>query len=478
MTPANQCPPIDAQGKAAFHLFAGTGSPSPEPSRGLSWLFYNHYLTILIVWATLTTLAILALWTFPSSYVADAKLLVRTEQQGRPSLLSGVAAYKESQISDTSSRRLETEMELITSKPLIEKVVQRHDLTDDQMYHPPLEFFVTPIVDFVNRHKWWGVRKPPEDRNALTKVASTLQKNIVVQPAKSRSGESSPNVIEVHVRTSDPLISAEALNELLSQYRQFALSLDQSDAEQAYRDIAAQSLKAEERLKLAQRRVEALLSATSAVNTSTMGRSPRSASIDPAATAAPSQGAGPLPETTAGQLRQRLTQLELELIEQEQIFTPKMASVITLKANISDVRAKLMRELEKSAREGNQLTTAQRELTLAENSYFELERKLTQIGVLLKLKPEEDSTRLVVEAAQAPSSSEWKKVVLLGVLCVIGAFLLGLLAAGTLELLDHRLRNEFEVGRYLGLPVLGSLDIIPSEHLAAIRGDCTNCSTS
>jgi uncharacterized protein involved in exopolysaccharide biosynthesis len=175
-------------------------------------------------------------------------------------------------------------------------------------------------------------------------------------------------------------------------------------------------------------------------------------------------------ESVTALLRRRLTQLELDLIEQQQIYTPKMESIATLQAQIAQVRSRLDAETRKAARESTELQSLQRVLRLAEENHHELERKLTQIDLFLQMNPQQSSTRAVVEPARRPSGSEWKKLAIQGVAISVAGLMLALATAALIEFADHRLARPHDVERYIGLPVLATVNVLSDTQLRQLDG--------
>ena len=119
------------------------------------------------LWVVLGTFLLVAsiVWTgiaiLPATYVAKAKLLIRVEQQGTPSFMSGIAAYRDARDADPASRKLETEMGLLTARPLAEDVVSKLDIDYRSVYHPPYVHYLEPVSAFVAQIEGWWYGRPP-----------------------------------------------------------------------------------------------------------------------------------------------------------------------------------------------------------------------------------------------------------------------------------------------------------------------------
>ena len=449
----------------------------PFTVRDLLTLLFKHRWVILGIWLLVSLVAVWSLTRLPPSYVAQAKLLIKTEQQGQASPLSGITAYREGQDLDPSIRKLETEMDLLLSRPLVAKVVEQLSLRHDQVYHPPYAHLLTPMIRAYGEVKRRFFGGPPPDGRRLDDTVDALMSSISVAPAKSRSGEATPNLIVLRIVTADPAVADQALTALIAQYVAFTNRLDEQDSARVYKLVKARTQEAAAQVQAAQHRLERLSAGARTMEPMAAALVPGSGA--PATTRGDARSESPNPqapqllapaESVTALLRRRLTQLELDLIEQQEIYTPRMDSIVTLKSQIAQVRTRLDAEIRKAARESTEVQSLQRELRLAEANHQELERKLTQIDLFLQMNPEQSSARVVVEPARRPSGSEWKKQVLQGALISVAGLMLALAVAALREFTDHRLARPADVERYLGLPVLTTLNLLEPPQLRQLDG--------
>lgn len=462
-------------------------SPPPDERppftvRDLLTLLFKHRWLILGMWVLVTLVGAWSLHRLPASYVAQAKLLIKTEQQGQPSPLSGITAYRDGQDLDPSIRKLETEMDILLSRPLVAKVVEQLQLRHEQVYHPPYAHLLAPVLHAYGalKRRLFGGDAP--ETNRFDETVDALMKSIVVAPAKSRSGEATPNLISLQVITADPSVADQALTALIAQYVAFSNRLEEQDSARVYKLVKARVTEAAAEVQAAQQRLERLSAGARTVEPMAAALVPGSGAPSPPNRGDP-RSESPNPqapqllapaESVSALLRRRLTQLELDLIEQQQVYTTRMESVATLKAQIAQVRSRLETEIRKAARESTEMQSLQRELRLAETNHQELERKLTQIDLFLQINPEQSSTRVVVEPARRPSASEWKKQVLVGIAISVAGLMLALAMAALREFTDHRLQNPDDVQRHLGMPVLSSLNWLTDTELQGL--DARVCS--
>jgi len=433
----------------------GRHAPIPEAftRRDLLAVLFRYKWQIVVVWLAVSLLVGLGLWWLPANFVSEAKLLIKTEQLGRPSFITGIAAYREAPDVDNSMRKLETEMELLLSRPLAEQVVRELDLRYEQVYHSPLTHLLAPIAALIDdvKQRYFGF--PPPDPRRFNATVEALLKSIKVAPAKGRSGEA-PNLIDLQIIAADPAVARNALAAMIDAYQRFSLDVDQRDGKRVSSIIEERVGLAERALLDAQGKLEALGAHRDAARVASS-----------AAGAVGTQAVFAEGVSISASLRARIAQLEIELAEQQQRFTPQMASIGTLKATIADLKVRLDREMRKVARGDAEFMAHQRELRLAEERYVDLERRLSQISLFLQVNRKEDASRLLVEPPLEPSGSEWKKSVAIGVAASVAGLLLALLIAALRNFADHRLTRPSDVARYTGLELLAVVDELDSNAL-------------
>ncbi len=147
------------------------------------------------LWVVLGTFLLVAsiVWTgiamLPATYVAKAKLLIRVEQQGTPSFMSGIAAYRDARDADPASRKLETEMGLLTARPLAEDVVSKLDIDYRSVYHPPYVHYLEPVSAFVAQIEgWWYGRPPAPSARGFTETVVAFGRALEVKGEVAKCG--------------------------------------------------------------------------------------------------------------------------------------------------------------------------------------------------------------------------------------------------------------------------------------------------
>lgn len=468
----------------------------PETTGFTRWdllgLLCKHWFVVLVPFVVVTLLVVGGLLSLPPTYVTTAKVLVRTESQGRPSLLSGVTAYREPVDLEPSDRKLETEMALLVSRPIAEDTVRAFNLRLDDLYRSVLEHMMDFVADAANAVlvKWFGFPESPDTE--FNGAVRALVNSITVRPAKSKSGEASPNVIDVELKAASADLAQRALRHILDRYVTFGTRLDQDAGQAALRIVETNLMENGRLVEAAESRLNAFLAKTGITLTSRPvavparpahpGEEGVPVSESPSGDRAPGElatdeardvGAGtvrraqtlgadvadsgaPSSDSTVAALRARLLQLEFQRSEAEQVFTDRAENVRNVRALIGEVEQKLKIAIRKSADETTTLIELQRQLRTEEARHLDLKRKRDQIALFLAMNPTQTTNRVVVEVPLRPDRSDWKKKAVPGVLGAIAGLLLGLAIAGFRELGDHTLRNAADVRRYLGVESLGS----------------------
>lgn len=232
----------------------------------IDFLFRNKHL-ILIPWLLVLGLSGLLVFLAPPVYSTQAKMLVKINQQGQPSLLSGIAAYRDANEFDQSSRKLETEMEILASSQVIGRVIKELNIRSDDLYHPPLQHLVLQLKQFIRRAMGSGRNPEIAAEDDMDQRINTLAKSLVVRLVKSRNGEINPNIVEVKLSMSNPQLIGKTLAQILKRHSEYAASLDQASAGQARQVVMAELAKSSKLVESNQSRLR-----------SVMGRSARTGS--------------------------------------------------------------------------------------------------------------------------------------------------------------------------------------------------------
>ncbi|MGN6524994.1 MAG: GumC family protein [Burkholderiaceae bacterium] len=429
------------------------GQPSSAPPRSLRDLVAALFRQagLVAICALVGTAASLALYARqPRVYTSSAKVWVQTEQQGSPSFLSGIAAYRETPYPDPVNRKIETEIELMLTRTNAQAVVEKLGIRDDQLARG-------------------GASRPhpgatPGDERAHT--VDLFLDGLAVEPLRSKTADTSSNVLEVKFECTDRALAPVALQAFLDNYLQLGAQQNRRLGETTSRVIETQLAQAKDELRQAEDGIVALLVRDG-------GRSARPA--DAAALAAggstavfasaggmkldlsPDTGGSPGAAPVVAALKQQTLELQLRLDEARQLYTDDAENVRDLKSQLAGSQQRLARVVRENTQLEAELNRLERRRALAQERYVELQRKLDQIDLYLRLNPTEAESRVVIDPPDHPAPNEGRKKKVVALLGPVGGLLLGLLLAGLRELGGDRMRSAREVEWALGVPVLGAI---------------------
>jgi tyrosine-protein kinase Etk/Wzc len=429
------------------------GPPGAAPPRSVRDLLAALFRQagLIAACALVGTAASLALYARqPRVYTSSAKVWVQTEQQGSPSFLSGIAAYRETPYPDPVNRKIETEIELMLTRTNAQAVVEKLHIRDEQLAHG-------------------GASRPHPDAAPGDERAHTVDlflDGLAVEPLRSKTADTSSNVLEVKFECADPALAPVALQAFLDNYLQLGAQQNRRLGETTSRVIATQLAQAKEELRQSEDRIVALL-----VHDAGRGARPADAAalVAGGSTAALASAGGmklDLSPEAAGvaaaapvvaALKQQTLELQLRLDEARQLYTDDAENVRNLKSQLAGSQQRLARVVRENTQLEAELNRLERQRTLAQERYVELQRKLDQIDLYLRLNPTEAESRVVIDAPDHPTRAEGKKKKTVALLGPLGGLLLGLLLAGLRELGGDRMRSAREVEWALGLPVLGAI---------------------
>lgn len=418
--------------------------------------FFKHWATVLVCLLLVTALVWAAVLVQPSQYESTAKVWVQTEQQGTPAFLSGIASFRESQVPESVNRIIETEMQLLLSRSNAEVVVDRLGIQPAQLNQPPLESLKAALPQWLKPH-----HKPV---NAAARRAATVAlflKGISVEALRSKTAETTSNVMEVRFVCADKVLAPLALKILLEQYLHFGSQRSHDMGNAALNLVASKVAEQAAELKsLDDQILAASLQRGSRDGTPTAAgeyATPRIArAADGAATLDPVL---PNPRSTSPSslslLKAQAIDLQARLEEAEQVYTANSPNVTRLRNQLQLLRARLNSGVQMNGELDTELTSLERQRALAVARFDELRMKHDQIELYLQMGQAEADSRSVTETPSVPDKPLLKSKITLALLGPIAGLFLGLLIAGLREYFDHRLQSSDEVRRHLGLDTLG-----------------------
>lgn len=439
---------------AASPLFAAA---SPAASRDLTGMLRRQALLVLGCVLITAVLAGVFLRAQRAVYTSTSRVWVQTEQQGTPSFLSGITAYRESPVQDSVNRKIETEMELMASRTSVADVIQRLHITADQLARPPMAQVRSQIAG------WFGGTAAQGSHEARSnQLIDLFLDGLSVAPKRSKTADTSSNVLEIQLVTADAALAPKALSALLENYLKVGTQQNRRLGEATSRLIETKIGQARDELNQVETRmVEVAVGGSVKVAGDDMVLTPPRSK--------PTVGSSVLrldlggePEGNRQQqalaaLKLQTLDLQAKLEETRQLYTDDADNVRVLRQRLAQSRERLARGVREGARVDAQLARLDRERALAQDRYLELQKKFDQIDLYLKLTPTEADSRVVLDPPSQPGADEGQRRGKLAVLGPLAGLLLGLLLAGVRELLDRRLHSPVELARLPGLHLLGEI---------------------
>lgn len=430
-------------------------------------LLFKHKVIIFLVFVIVSAALAFALWELPPTFVTEGKILVNTEQQATPSFFSGIAAYKEERAADPANRKIETEMELVTTRELSERVVKKLGLTYDQVYHKPLTIFLRPVGEAYDwlKEKTMG-QAPDPDKYGFKATVKEFNESFTVAPLKSRSADTTSNLFSVTLRSADPVVAESSLRALLDEYVRYSVEQNQRIGEEARKLIAGNVDRAHD--DLIEREAQFRVFLAKAGGNLTRNAVQSAAPVERPGTPLPRANENEPTQSIATNLRNSLVNYQIQLMNLRQVFSDDAENVKVLRQTIADLEKRIQNEIRMNAQAEVTQVSLQRNVRTAELRYQDLQRKLDQIDLFLKVNASENDSRAITESPLLPKQSEWRKAIAVWILGSIGGLFLGLAFAGYREYSDHRLQSAEALERYLGIPVLTTINKMGARTITAV----------
>ena len=432
----------------------------PRSARDFVAVLYRQA-GLIVICAAVGTIASLLLYARqPRVYTSTAKIWVQAEQQGSPSFLSGIAAYRETPYPDPVNHKIEAEIELMLTRTNAQAVVDRFGIRDDQLVRGGAP----------RSHVEPQAASAPAVSNGRVRTVDLFLDGVSVEPLRSKTADTSSNVLEVKFECVDPALAPVALQAFLDNYLQLGALQNRRLGETTSALIATKLAQAKDELLESEDRIVKLLvqdsgrsggatagadvlgggAGTAHAATGTAPEGGLRLDLNPNPTIGTGIGNGATPAVAA--LSVQTLDLQLRLDEARQLYTDGAENVRNLRSQ--QRLARVVREDTKLEAELNRL---ERQRQLARERYVELQRELDQVDLYLRLNPAEAGSRVVIDAPDHPTVAEGKKKAIVALVGPLAGVLLGLLLAGLRELGDERMRSPREAEWALGVPVLGAI---------------------
>lgn len=410
-------------------------------------------------------------------YSSVARVWVKTEQ-GSPSFLSGVTAYREALYPDPVNRRIETEMELMLTRTSAAAVVKKLQVRDEQLPGDLLPQVVAGARRLLGLPPSTAARlaAAPADGAVPNSLVDGFLKAVNVEPLRSKTADTTSNILEVHFDSSDTTLAPRALSMLLENYLGVAATQNRRLGEEAARLLAAELDQAREELLGLDQQIVALAArgsaatAASAESNTGDGSSKRGKSRSGGRRENTFSGAPVGNEQALAALKTQTVQMQAELDALRELYTDDADNVKALRRRLGAMQNRLAEGLTASVRAVSSQGMLERQRLLAQDRYNEVQKKLDQIKLYLRLNPADAESRVIVDAPSQPAANEGRKRSVIVLLGPIAGLLLGLLLAGLREFFDHRLQSGRDVRAQLGLPLLGALPRIGGRERERLAG--------
>ena len=385
-------------------------------------------------------------------YTSTARMLVQIDQIGTPSFLSGIAAYRESQLAEPVSRKIETEMALVLNRTNAIEVVDKLGIQSSQM---PVSALSSARSMLAETFPGWGAPEKTDNATRQGRIADDMLAYMSIEPVRSKTAETTSNVLEVSLASTDPELAQRALAGMLDAYLRVSTQQNRRLGTATTNLLKSQIESAQAELKSAEDAMVQLAIRESHDNDLTASATLAGATTGAVGTRRENgRGAN---ETANAQLVTRYLELQGQLDELRQTFTDETDGVKKLKQRVADMRARLASQVRSTATNAAAFNRLERQRSLALDRYVELRRKLDQIDIYMQLTPAALDGRIVVDPPSTPDTRDARKKKLIALAGPFAGLLLGLLLATLKQFLRPRMQSRREVERLLGTPVLGTL---------------------
>lgn len=454
--------------------------------RDLVSVVFKHKLIISITFLLVTFVVISGLLALPATFEFKAKVLIKTEQQATPSFFSGLAALREDPNRNPVNRTIETEMELIEARSISEEVVQRLGLNWWDVYHKPLAYFMDVFINIYNKAAPKAGLPKYDDQKTVQDTIAAFNRSFVIAPTRSKSAETNSNFVQITMKSPKKQIGVDALNLLLKIYQDYDIRLNREAGQRAYKIVEKKLKEAELQVHTAQKNLADFLAShkvtrhpatmklpvkpagseeTSTISLAGTVRPPNIADGEEARWASNAVLSTPQDVNSISLIKARLIEMEIKHIELSKRYPASEPRIVALRESITEIRQRLAQELTENAGNESQLISLERDLEMPEIVFKQLKKRLTEISLFLEANESSIRPRLIVEEPIIPSSSEWKKKLIVGILGSLGGLMLGLFFAGFREYNDHTLASKDEVKRHTGLNVLVTFPLLNEKAL-------------
>ncbi len=395
----------------------------------------------------------------PSTYNGSAKLWIKTEQQNTPTFLTGLAAPTREAVSpDPANRKIETEMELLLSRDNAERVIRELKIRPEQLARPPLAVISDhlPKVKLFKSADAEASASPDEVSQGLITL---FIKSFKVEALRSKSADTTSNVVELTFSAADPELVPKALAAMLQEYTALATKQNRDLGAATFKLLESKAEEARRDLQQSEQALQSFLAANGdhTSRQSVIGR-----------TDAPSGS------NVVAAMKSQNADLQQKLDDLRQIYTEEAQNVKALSQSITNLQQRMRGEVRANAVADAELARLERQRSLAQDRFVELRRRLDQIDLFLKVNPPEADSRVITQTAARPRVPDNTKRQLAFLLAPLGGLLLGMAFAAMRQLSDHRMETPEELAKSLGLEVLAAVPVLSADTPVAHQLDASD----
>lgn len=395
----------------------------------------------------------------PRLYASSAKVWVQTGQPDAPSRLAGVPAYRDAPYPAPIDRKIDTEIELMLTRTSAQAVVDRLHIRDEQLVRGGLAGIRADLAAMARG----GGR-------GRARTVDLVLDGLAVVPLRSKTADAASEVLEVTFECADATLAPAALQAFLDNYLQLGAQQHRRLGETTARAVAGQVEQAKEELRQIEEGIVALLvqdggrrpaagAASGVADVPASGR----LRLDPnpgAATAA-------APAATALEAHAHAHALQLRLDEARQFRADEAASMREAHPWPAGSPQRLAGPLRENTRLEAELNRLERQRRLVQERCIQLQNKLDQVELYLRLTPAEAESRVVIDAPDHPGPGDGRKKLGVAILGPLAGLLAGLFLAGLRELGGDRMRSPRAAEWALGVPVLGAIPTLSAKARAS-----------
>lgn len=413
-------------------------------------------------------LTFVAMELIPTLYQEETKVLISSDLQNNPSFFSGISSVQSTEQIGTPDN-VANDAEVASSSRILAPVIDKLHLSYDDIGLRWYKYLTDPVMD-----GWYWVAvhvlQFPEDpeRRGRNVVLDLLQKSIdsevvtSTSPDESSSSSSSssssagpampgsstqgPSSISITLTTAKPELGVQILNQLIHQYAQFEVHLQEEAGKQAFALVEQRADEAKADLDRADKTLEAFTSqeglTTNVSPSETNGTSSMMIST-------------PNDNTTVTDLKSKLVDQEMQLVQLREEYRGGSPAITAALNAIRYIKNRINEEQAHTAAINEKLLELQRDVETKQEVYIEREHKVTQISLFLATNEQQNLSRQVIDKPHMPTESLWKKRLAIALGCSLGGILLGFAFAGLREATDRRFRSDGEAESSFKAPVFG-----------------------